>query len=303
MSRKKRACSELYYLFNFFKMLNLTSNKCNKHFRILNYIIALIILMVMFMVGRNRIEFMLKSKEKTIHKVLLLFYIASVLIRCFALTFTVTFQRQKIIQLWNGIFKLNNTNHVTYKYVNILVTIIPYLIKSWFGTICALIRNGSNFTAFEWISYALLFLINTFELGMKLKYLTVISLFKNCYNEINVFLITNFKNTSNERVLILRSIAKSLQEVSDLVRLLELILTPLNIALLTESFSFFVGYSYCLIAALYYEENYYNIQETFYIWCDAIFNILVVIIPAAVYSEKVSENNNSKECIFFCLKN
>lgn len=290
--------SELNYMFKILKILNLLPNNNLEIIR--DYAIPILLtltnaIIYIFIYFNTYAAF----GNSTLHKIVIFYYIFSQIVKCCGIGFTMTYHRKDIIKIlkelqeFDAICSTLKLRPNSYKYINLPIIIILYMYQTIAGLIYFILNNTDDMDFFNWYFFVTaIILIRAFDAGIRATYLALTTLFTNYCIQINTILGKRRWRQGNakESIKFLNCVAKFHQEMLDIMKLMHITGTVLIVGQFQESFVVLVSHCYSLIAALYYYETFFAIETSVSALFDGLFNILVFIVSASFYCNKVSES-------------
>lgn len=301
MSGGKSICQELHYLFQILKNCNLSikGNSIDIS-RKRNYITSILLTasnIFMFVIFKKNLYTF--YEDLTVNKAVVAGYLLSQLLKCSALVFTLVYQRNNAIKLWNGLLELDKLcmrfklSADTHKHAVVTLLLLSQIFYASTGCFYLVLKPFSNFNIFDAHMFLTGVITRTLELSMKLTYVALALLFKNYCVQLKEMMQKNATKKSTSRMLTIKSIVIFHEEIFDLFKLNCCIITFVIIAQFQEAFVLLVGHCYSLIIFTIYKEKFFPPGMSFYVVFDSIFNMMIFIFPTSFYCLKVRNLNRS----------
>lgn len=233
--------------------------------------------------------YFIKGIVKTVNKVLTTFLSLSIILKMWTVFFYVIMDGKKVIKLWNKLLKLENRcnlldlKHESSKKINIFIVICShsYLTYKHFGEI---FYNNNAVT-----SSALLLMVGSELLAsiLLLKYISLLTLYKNYFQQLNKKLEELVAVNKENRIFILKTIILFDEELFELTKLTNEIFSKQIISEFIESVAGTIGNLYNILSILY-SSTYVDLETSIYYGLQAIGTLLIIIIPAELCLRNVS---------------
>lgn len=238
-------------------------------------------------------KYLLVYAKNAINKVLILFYVNSLLSKAIAVAYSISFAKNDWNLLW---FNYMNFNEVVARklnlkknskfYIFLLVATSSLILHILMGFI--LIKTQYIIPTFYMIFlYVAVTILRLYELVVKLQYFIFLYDIQNYFEQLNTLLMDVPQKKLIDRMSYLKMICKTHNELIDLIKLLQIVTTPCILVIIHEDVIRLIGHSYGLVAQFIYDDVLFHYTVSIFNFCNIICEVCLIIYITQHCSKQV----------------